>query len=172
MTTSHSSGPVRLRSIRVCTRRLTISMATGPFSPSRTVKRVQAVGSSDCAPIGHRLPGGFRPPSTPLIRGQRGLQVAHRGGAGHPQHIALTALAQLVAKPRVATQLIITRDPAVRHLIPPRVEHLQALLLPGLIAHLWWHVACLASLLVACPLLRQGQAEVEQGMVVVERRSP
>src|SRR5216684_3520439 len=27
--TNHSSGPVRLRSIRVCTRRLTISMATG-----------------------------------------------------------------------------------------------------------------------------------------------
>src|SRR5918999_433388 len=39
--TSHSAGPVRLRSIRVCTRRVTISMATGPFSPSRTVYRLQ-----------------------------------------------------------------------------------------------------------------------------------
>src|SRR4030095_15539710 len=47
VTTNHSSGPVRLRSIRVCTRHLTISMATGPFSPSRTVNRLQAVGSND-----------------------------------------------------------------------------------------------------------------------------
>ena len=35
MTTSHSSGPLRFRSSRVCTRRLTISISTGPCSPSR-----------------------------------------------------------------------------------------------------------------------------------------
>src|SRR5262245_45546252 len=84
-----------------------------------------------------------------------------------PQHIALTALAQVVAKPRVATQFIVTRDPAVRHLLTPHVEHLQALLWSRLIPYCWWHVACLASVLVLCPLLRQGQAEVKQGMVVV-----
>src|SRR5262249_19625739 len=42
VTTNHSSGPGRLRSIRVCTRRLTSSTATGPFSPSRTVTWVHA----------------------------------------------------------------------------------------------------------------------------------
>ena len=38
---------------------------------------------------------------------------------------------------RVPTQLIITGDPAVRHLIPPRVKHLQALLVAGLILELF-----------------------------------
>ena len=47
VTTSHSAGPVRLRSSRVCTRHLTISMPTGPFSPSRTVKRVHPYTPSD-----------------------------------------------------------------------------------------------------------------------------
>jgi hypothetical protein len=89
------------------------------------------------------------------------MQVAYRGGAGHPQHIALTALAELVAKPRVATELIVTRHPVMRHLIPPRVEHFQALFMPCVIPNLLWHVAFLASLLVSCPFLRQGQAEVE-----------
>src|SRR5262249_42838615 len=83
------------------------------------------------------------------------------------QHIALTALAQRVAKPRVAAQFIITGDPAVRHLFPPRVEHLQALLLPCVIPHLWPDVACLASLRIAGPLFGQRQTEVEQGMVLL-----
>ena len=47
VTTSHSSGPLRLRSIRVCTRRLTISMSTGPFSPSRTVTWVHTSAGSE-----------------------------------------------------------------------------------------------------------------------------
>jgi hypothetical protein len=34
------------------------------------------------------------------------------------------------------------------HLIPPRVEHLQALLLAGSALHHWWHEAFLAPLLV------------------------
>src|SRR6266536_929317 len=72
--------------------------------------------------------------------------------AHHPQHIALTALAQLVAKPRVAAQLIITGDPAVRHLIPPRVEHLQTLFLSRLRVYFQRHMACLASWLVPCPV--------------------
>jgi hypothetical protein len=67
----------------------------------------------------------------------------------------------------VATQFIIAGDPAVWHLIPPRVEHLQTLFLSRLISYLQRHVACLASLLVPCPVFRQGQAEVEQDMVVV-----
>ena len=50
VTTSHAWGPLCLRASRVCTRRLTISMATGPFSASRTVTRVQAVGESDVRP--------------------------------------------------------------------------------------------------------------------------
>src|SRR5215510_14832152 len=53
-------------------------------------------------PRGHRLPWGLWPPSAPLIRRQGSLQVAHHGGAGHPQHIPLTALAQRVTKPAVA----------------------------------------------------------------------
>ena len=47
-------GPVRLRSIRVCTRRLTSSISTGPFSPSRTVEWVQfSVRECLAAPLRH-----------------------------------------------------------------------------------------------------------------------
>src|SRR5712691_5502843 len=45
VTTSPSSGPVRLRSSRVCTRRVTSSISTGPFAPSRTVTWTHAAGS-------------------------------------------------------------------------------------------------------------------------------
>src|SRR5207244_9309468 len=72
-----------------------------------------------------------------------------------------------VTSPRVAAQFIIACAPAVRHLIPPRVEHLQTLRLSRVIPYLLWDVACLASPLVARPLLGQGQAEVEHGMVVM-----
>src|SRR5215470_16996664 len=71
-----------------------------------------------------------------------------------------------MAKLCMATQLIIACHPVVWHLIPPRVEHLQALFLPCLIAYLQRHMACLTSVLVPCPVLGQKQAEVEQGMVV------
>src|SRR5437016_12504393 len=54
----------------------------------------------------------------------------------------------------------------MRHLIPPCVEHLHTRLVARVIPHRLWHVACLASLLVSCPLRRERQAEVEQGMVV------
>src|SRR6266702_1258319 len=59
------------------------------------------------------------------------------------------------------------RGLAMGHLITPRVEHLQTLLLTRLVANLWRDVACLASWLVACPVLGQGQPEVEQGMIVL-----
>jgi hypothetical protein len=85
---------------------------------------------------------------------------------GTPQDIPLTPLAERVAKLRVAPQFIIAGDPAIRHLFPPHVEHLQALFLPCLIAYLQRHMACLASWLVACPVRGQRQAEVKQGMVV------
>src|SRR5215510_3103966 len=112
------------------------------------------------------MPRGFWTPSTPCIRGQRGLKIAHRRAARHPQDIPLSPFAELVAKLRVATQFIIAGDPAVWHLIPPRVEHLHTLLLAGLVPHLRWHVAGLASWLIPCPLLRQRQTEVEQGVIV------
>ena len=105
------------------------------------------------SPICHRLPGRLRRSSAPCIFGQRGLQVTHRGGAGHAQHVALATLAQCPAKLRVAPQLIITRHPAVWHLIPPPIEHLQTLLGPRVILHFRRHVAFLASVLVPCPLL-------------------
>src|SRR5437660_1650537 len=98
-----------------------------------------------------RFNAGARLDHARQFRGRRRLQIAHRGGAGHPQHIALTALAQVVAKPRMAPQFIVTRDPAVRHQLTPRVEHLHALLLSRLITDFWWHVACLTSLLVSGP---------------------
>src|SRR6266436_4421942 len=44
-------------------------------------------------PLRHRLPRRLGPPSTPWVRGQRRLEVAHRGGARHPQDIPLTPLA-------------------------------------------------------------------------------
>src|SRR5688572_19902842 len=53
-----------------------------------------------------------------------------------------------------------------QHLITPRVEHLQTLLLSRVIPHLRWDMACLTPWLIPCPGLGQGQAEVEQGMVV------
>src|SRR5262249_18571890 len=119
------------------------------------------IGRECLAPRRHRLPRGFRAPSTPCVRGQRRLQVTYRGGARDPQQIAFTTLAQLVAKPRVAPQFIVPRHPAVRDLLAPQVEHLYALLLPRVIPHLRRHVTCVPSLLVACPLLGQRQAEVE-----------
>jgi hypothetical protein len=61
----------------------------------------------------------------------------------------------------MASQFIIPGDPAVGYLLSPLVEHLYALLLPRVIPHLRRHVACVASVFVPCPLLRQGQAEVE-----------
>src|SRR5262249_10088227 len=96
-----------------------------------------------------------------------GLQGAHRGGTGAPQDRACTALAQRVAKLCVAPQFIVPRHPAVRHLFTPRVEHLHTLLVARLITDFWWHVACLALLLVSGPLLGEGQAEGKQGMVMV-----
>src|SRR5215475_4682403 len=86
--------------------------------------------------------------------------------AGHTEHIALITLTQRLAKPRVAAQLIITGDPAVWHLRTPCIEHLQTLLLARLVTNLWWHMAYVASLLVTCPLPRQGQPEVEQGILM------
>src|SRR5262245_37998557 len=59
VTTSHSSGPVRLRSSRVCTRRVTSSMPTGPFSPSRTVTWAHAAGASAWCQIVIDCYGGF-----------------------------------------------------------------------------------------------------------------
>ena len=67
----------------------------------------------------------------------------------------------------MAAQLIITGDPAVGYLLTPRVQHLQALLMPRLIVDLGRHVAFLAPLLVPHPLLGQGQTEVEHGMIVL-----
>jgi hypothetical protein len=80
---------------------------------------------------------------------------------GTPQHIPLAPLPQLPAKPCVATQLIIAGHPAMGHLSTPRLEHLQALLLTRVIPHRLGHMALLASGRVSCPLLREGQAEVE-----------
>src|SRR5205823_11722454 len=73
---------------------------------------------------------------------------------------------QLLAKPGVAPHFIVTRYPAIRNLLAPQVEHLQALLVACLIAHVLGHVAGLASLRILCPILRQGQAKIEHGMVV------
>src|SRR5262249_61209216 len=67
----------------------------------------------------------------------------------------------------MAPQLIVTGDPAVRHLSTPQVEHLQTLLLACLIPPLQRHMAGLASLFIPGPLLGQEQAEVEQRMVAV-----
>src|SRR5262249_36122275 len=115
-------------------------------------------------PRTHRVPGGFWSPSTPLICRQRRLQVTHRRITGHPQHIPFTTLAQRVTKLRVAPQLIVPRHPAVRHLLAPRVEHLQALLVPRVIPYLRRDVARRTPLRILCPVLGQRQAEVEQGM--------
>src|SRR5262249_17576872 len=50
------------------------------------------------APLRHRLPRRLGGTATSCIRGPRGLEVPHGGMAGDPKYIALTALAQLVAK--------------------------------------------------------------------------
>src|SRR5262249_60918197 len=89
------------------------------------------------------------------------------GSAGHPQHIAFTPLAQLLTKPRVATELIITGDPTMWDVRAPCVEHLQALFLAGLVTHLWRGGACVAPLLGAWPFLGEIQPEVEPGMLII-----
>jgi len=66
----------------------------------------------------------------------------------------------------VSAQFIVPCHPAVRHLRTPQVEHLQALLVARLILNLRRHVAFLASLLIPYPLMGQGQAKVEQGVIV------
>src|SRR4029453_14343808 len=110
------------------------------------------------APTAHQIPVYLMVFSTFLCR----AFTAH-----HPQHITLTTLTQRLAKPRVAPQLIISRDPAMWHLLTPLIKHLQALLLPCVIANLWRDVTCLAPLLITCPFLGQGQPEVEQGMLII-----
>src|SRR5262249_27723881 len=82
-----------------------------------------------------------------------------------PLHIPFAPCTQLVAKPRVAPQFIVTSYPAMRDLLAPQVEHFQALLMPGVVVHLLWYVACLTPGLVPRPVLWQGQPEVEQGML-------
>src|SRR4029453_12738513 len=67
-TPSHSSGPVRLRSRRVWTRRVTISISTGPFSPSRTVKCVHPAEPSDCRQPPTDCHGTFYHLSTPIYQ--------------------------------------------------------------------------------------------------------
>src|SRR5712692_3099910 len=104
------------------------------------------------APTAHQIPVYLMVFSTFLCR----AFTAH-----HSQHIALAPRAQLLAKPCMATQFIIARHPAVGHLIPPYVEHLQALIVPRVIPHRRRHVACLASLLIPSPVLGKRQAEVE-----------
>jgi hypothetical protein len=97
-----------------------------------------------------------------LVPGPPGLEVAHCRGAGHPKHIPLTPLPQLLTKPPVATQLIIACHPAMGDLITPRVEHLHTLLVSRVIPHRLGDMAFLASLFIPSPLLRQGQTTVEQ----------
>ena len=63
--------------------------------------------------------------------------------------------AQLLAKPRVATQFIVTDHPAVWDLLAPQVEHLQALRLSRVIPHLLGHMTFPAPLRVPDPLLGQ-----------------
>src|SRR5262249_33168753 len=113
----------------------------------------------------HRLPRRLRRPSAPLIGRAWGLQVTHCGGTGYPQYIAFATRSELVTKLRVATQFIITDHPAVRNLCAPQVEHLQALLRPRTIGHVFRHMAFATPLLVPSPVFRKGQAEVEQGMI-------
>src|SRR2546425_7528974 len=67
------------------------------------------------APTAHQIPVYLMVFSTFLCR----AFTAH-----HPQHIALAPFSQLMAKLRVATELIIAGDPSMRHLLTPRVEHL------------------------------------------------
>src|SRR5713101_325186 len=115
------------------------------------------------APTAHQIPVYLMVFSTFLCR----AFTAH-----HPEHIALASVSQLPAKPRVPTQLIVSRHPAMGHCLTPRVEPFQALLGPCVIPHLRRHMALLTSWLVPCPLLRQGQAEVEHGVVVAGDVAP
>ena len=48
------------------------------------------------APRCHRLPWGCWAPTASVIRRWQSFQVAHRRGAGHPQHISLATFTQVV----------------------------------------------------------------------------
>src|SRR5262249_39119472 len=119
----------------------------------------------------HRLPRWLRRPAAPLVHRPWGFQIADGGGAGHPQDIAFAPLAQLLAKPGMVPQLIVTRHPAVRHLRTPEVEHFQALLLSRAILDLLRHMTLLTSVCVPRPLFGQVQPEVEQGMIAARHIS-
>src|SRR5262249_57344260 len=67
----------------------------------------------------------------------------------------------------LAPQRIITRRPAVGHLLTPLVKHFQALLLPCLVTHLGRYMACLAPWRITYPFLGQRQPEIEQGMLII-----
>src|SRR5262249_7961303 len=103
-------------------------------------------------PDRHRLPRWLRWPATPLIGRPWRLQVAYRGGAGRPEHRAFAPGAQLLAKPGVTTQFIVTHHPAMRDLRAPQVEHFQALLLPGVVVHLLCCRCCQAPVDIFFPL--------------------
>src|SRR5262245_18259586 len=81
-----------------------LTIAHCQASPGRRAERL--------APHTHRLPRGLGAASTPVIGGQRGLQITNGGGAGHPEHIPLAPLPQRLTKPRV--------DPAHRPPSPSR----------------------------------------------------
>src|SRR4030095_15892111 len=102
-----------------------------PFLPVPHRQMCPRVGRKGLPPRCYRVPWGLGATAAPWVLGPRRLQGAYRRGAGHAQHLALATLAQCATKLRVATQLVITGDPAVRHLMPPRVEHLHTLLLAG-----------------------------------------
>src|SRR5262249_7509790 len=69
-------------------------------------------------------------------------------------------------RPRMGCWVSIPGAPAVGYPPPPRVEHLQALLVPRVIPSLRRDMALRTPLRIPGPVLGQGQAEVEQGMIV------
>src|SRR5262249_11816029 len=62
-----------------------LTIAHCQASPGRRAERL--------APHTHRLPRCFGATSTPVIGGQRCLQITNGGGAGHPEHIPLAPCA-------------------------------------------------------------------------------
>src|SRR5215813_12396856 len=140
---------------------LTVSYRQSP--PGSRIERL--------APRRPRLPGWLWTTTTALIRGWQRFEVTHRGGAGHAQHLALAALTQCLAKPRVAAERILTGAPTVWDVRTPRVEHLQTLLLTCAGTNLRRHMACVAPLFVTCPFLGQGQPEVESDMLMIRDRA-
>src|SRR5262249_51260965 len=106
-------------------------------------------------------------PPLPGVRRVIRHPVAHPGVARPGQEVAFAPLAQLLAEVGAASHLVVAGDPTVRQQTALFVEHLEGQFVPGGEADLFGHAGLLAASFVPGPLLRQEEAEIDQGVALM-----